>query len=155
MNEPLHTNELIQRARKERGYTQRKLARELGVDEQTVGSWEREYDFRRSNFINLSVQSWRNPRKNLDCTHLRMNSQRQKKRMTTSLIILSPKYLAQKHTSDISIIRKSCLPKTSLPWQQLRGDNRLMKIACACYGAFVLDGLLASWNISLAVTCSH
>ncbi|GHO89401.1 helix-turn-helix domain-containing protein [Dictyobacter formicarum] len=52
MDEPLRTNELIRRARQERGYTQRNLARELGVDEQTVRSWERGIRFPSLEFRN-------------------------------------------------------------------------------------------------------
>ncbi len=40
MKKPPRTNEFLRRARQERGWTQRRLARELGVEEQTVRSWE-------------------------------------------------------------------------------------------------------------------
>lgn len=41
MRQTPRTNELLRQARQERGWTQRRLADELGVEEQTVSSWER------------------------------------------------------------------------------------------------------------------
>lgn len=41
MKKTPRANELLRRARQERGWTQRHLADELDVEEQTVGSWER------------------------------------------------------------------------------------------------------------------
>ena len=40
MKKSPRTNELLRQARQERGWTQRGLAEQLGVGEQTVRSWE-------------------------------------------------------------------------------------------------------------------
>ena len=41
MNKSSIPNDLLRQARRKRGLTQRRLAEEVGVDEQTVRSWER------------------------------------------------------------------------------------------------------------------
>ncbi|GCE09500.1 hypothetical protein KDAU_68290 [Dictyobacter aurantiacus] len=74
MDEPVRTNELIRQARLEQGYTQRTLARALGVDEQTVRSWERGIRFPSLEFRNRLSTTLEKPLEELG---LRVNQSEQ------------------------------------------------------------------------------